>query len=165
VTIRIRLTVGPRGPMVFEDFCSSKRWPISIVSVSPSGSSMPKDPAPTAICLHQPGHAQVHQCPAVLQCRQTHSYFSPLLDGGGVRRAPRTRNATPRVCAQVLYEEGKLGHGGQQYASLLHSRPVESLGTSSHTQNRSRDKSQVTTMMWDSGHSRLNRFTRYCPLL
>ena len=143
-TIRIRLTVGPRGPVVFEDFPAVRK----------NGAFQPRTHPRTrrprqrlrrsrAFRLHQRGNHEVHHRQTIFRSRQEDPHLHPLLDGRRRKRLCRYRARPARLRAEVLHRRRQLGHDRQQHARLLHSRSAEVRRFHSHAEARPANQPEV----------------------
>ena len=138
------LTVGPRGPVVFEDFLlfekmahfNRERIPERVVHAKGSGAhghfvcttaTSPSTPPRSCFQQRRQEDADVHP----LFHRRRRKGF-----GGHRARSARLR-------AEVLHRRGQLGHDGQQHAGLLHSRSAEVRRFHPHAEARSANQSEI----------------------
>ena len=136
-TTRIRMTAGPRGPVVAARLLAARK---ARALRSRSDSRAPRARQGLGRVRHAEGHARhlaLHEGQGIRASRQGNAALHALLDGGRRARRGRRRARRARLLDQVLHRRGQLGRGRQQHAGVLHSRSAEVSGLHPHAKARS----------------------------
>jgi len=143
------LTVGPRGPVVFEDFLLFEKM----------AHFTGRDPGTRGACQGLGAHGHFVCTNAEITKYTTAKLFKrggqkdpdlhPVFDRRRRKGFGRHGARPTRVCAEVLHGRRQLGHDRQQHAGVFIRDPLK-FGDFIHTQKRDPQTNlKSPTMMWD----------------